>query len=528
MGWFKALWQVTVTDGLFCLTLVFFASAHLQHRPVRRLRLAPAGLGRPGRLLGTGVNLIYSSGIDGRLPVVLLFGCFVVFAAEHGGRSVARWIRQQVWPLRWTALLRRGCRDLVLRRVRPVGVHLPAILTKGGVLWPNPLPRSPHRRSKSTRGAPGRAPRRKSAAARKSATRFLLVFARAVRRIYFGLKTAFKFLLLVPVLVFMVAFSYNVDRSGLFQGALAPRRIVDLMLQGYDVTNFEQMDERQVVQLFAQDVPETPEAIGIGSSRVLQFNRENTGVESFFNMGVTGADVRDNMTSYYKMVTYGKAPKVLLWSIDPWVFYGSEAAFDARADADLYNEFLTKVLNVPTDYEEPDKVELWKALADPAYFQGNVDYYIKNRGQATVTDDDGNTIEFNPVEGDPYNQTTTIKRSDGSVLYDVAFRTQTEDQIRTLAAEACMSFNSVHMEGFDEMSPTQIQAFDSFIDYAQGAGHYRHSGAVALAPVPLWLPAHRAGDCTRGSSRWRTGCASTAPKITCRCTAATTPSASTA
>lgn len=161
----------------------------------------------------------------------------------------------------------------------------------------------------------------------------------------------------------------------------APRRIVDLMLQGYDVTNFEQMDEREVVQLFAQDVPETPEAIGIGSSRVLQFNRENTGVESFFNMGVTGADVRDNMTSYYKMVTYGKAPKVLLWSIDPWVFYGSEAAFDARADADLYNEFLTKVLNVPTDYEEPDKVELWKALADPAYFQGNVDYYIKNRGR---------------------------------------------------------------------------------------------------------------------------------------------------
>ncbi len=54
-----------------------------------------------------------------------------------------------------------------------------------------------------------------------------------------------------------------------------------------------------------------PGAIGIGSSRVLQFNRENTGVDTFFNMGVTGADVRDNMTSYYKMVTYGKTPKVL-------------------------------------------------------------------------------------------------------------------------------------------------------------------------------------------------------------------------
>ncbi len=348
-----------------------------------------------------------------------------------------------------------------------------------------------------------------------------------IRRIYFGLKTASRLVLLVPILVFMVAFSYNVDRSGLFQGALAPRRIVDLMLQGYDVTNFEQMDERQVVQLFAQDVEQAPEAIGIGSSRVLQFNRENTGVDTFFNMGVTGADVRDNMTSYYKMVSYGKTPKVLLWSIDPWVFYGSEDAFDSRADADLYNEFLTKVLNVPTDYEEPDKVESWKALADPAYFQGNVDYYIKNRGQTTVTDDDGNTIEFNPVQGDPYDQTTTIKRSDGSVLYDVAFRTQTADQVRTLAAEACMSFNSVHMEGFDEMSTTQIQAFESFMDYAREQGT---TVILVLSPGTrtCMVTKSPSRNCTRGSSRWRTGCANIAPKITCRCMAATTQSASTA
>ena len=331
---------------------------------------------------------------------------------------------------------------------------------------PTPIPTPP---VKIHRGAPTAAPakpRRK----KKRPNPVICFLQGLARRLFFGTKAAFKCLLLVPILVFMVAFSYNVDRSGLFQGALAPRRIVDLMLEGYDVTNFEQMDERQVVQLYAQDVPEAPEAIGIGSSRVLQFNRENTGVDSFFNMGVTGADVRDNMTSYYKMVSYGKTPKVLLWSLDPWVFYGSEAAFDSRADADLYNEFLTKVLNVPTDYEEPDKVELWRALADPAYFQGNVDYYVKNHGQATVTDDDGNTIEFNPVQGDPYNQTSTIKRSDGSVLYDIAFRSQNADQIRALAAEACMSFNSVHMEGFEELGQTQIQAFDSFIQYAKSQG----------------------------------------------------------
>lgn len=331
---------------------------------------------------------------------------------------------------------------------------------------PTPIPTPP---VKIQRGAAAPAPARPRTR-RKRRNPFVWFLQGLVRRLYFGLKTGVRLLLLAPVLVFMVAFSYNVDCSGLFQGALAPRRIVDLMLQGYDVTNFEQMDERQVVQLYAQDVPEAPEAIGIGSSRVLQFNRENTGVDTFFNMGVTGADVRDNMTSYYKMVSYGKTPAVLLWSLDPWVFYGSEAAFDERADAELYNEFLTKVLNVPTDYEEPDPVELWRALADPAYFQGNVHYYFKNRGQAVITDEDGNTIEFNPVEGDPYDQTSTIKRSDGSVLYDKAFRSQTADQIRAQAATACTTFNSVHMEGFEAMSETQMQAFDSFIQYAQSQG----------------------------------------------------------
>ena len=333
---------------------------------------------------------------------------------------------------------------------------------------------APPRPGTARRTPPRRKPRRHTLWGR-----FWLGF---VRRLYFGSKTIVKLALCVPIFVFMVWFSYTVDRSGLFQGELAPRRIVDLMLQGYDVTNFDSMDEREVVQLYAQDVAETPEVIGIGSSRVLQFTRELVGTDSFFNMGVTGADVRDNMTSYYKMVTYGKVPEVLLWSVDPWVFYDDPQAYDERADAELYNEFLTKVLGVPTDYEEPDQVELWKALAEPAYFQGNVDYFIKNRGQAVVTDDDGNAIDFNPVQGDPYAQPTGIKRSDGSVLYDPPFRNQTEDQILSLAAAQSMTFNSVHMEGFDEMGQIAMAAFEAFIDYAQ------EQGSTVILVLSPWHP----------------------------------------
>ena len=355
----------------------------------------------------------------------------------------------------------------------------------GGAGYRTQRPASPPpvRRSAGGAGAaPGPPPARKKPRRKKKPGLIYRFFAGIARRLYFGSKTILKFALLVPLLVFMVAFSYNVDCSGLFQGALAPRRIVDLMLQGYDVTNFDQMDEREVVQLFAQDVAEAPQVIGIGSSRVLQFTSEIVGSDSFFNMGVTGADVRDCMTSYYKMVTYGKTPQVLIWSLDPWVFYGSEAAFDERADAELYDEFLTNVLGVETDYEAPDQVELWKALAEPAYFQGNVDYYFKNRGQSTITDEDGNPIDFNPVEGDPMHQTTNIKRADGSVLYFEEFRERPVDQILADAAAASATFNSVHMEGFDSLSDTQCQAFDAFIRYA------RSQGTTVILVLSPWHP----------------------------------------
>ena len=98
----KVFWQCLFTNALFCLTLVFFASAIYNTDPFAVYGSLLQGWDGLTGSWAQVSNLIYSSGIDGRLPVVLLFGCFVVFAAEHKGRSVARWIRQQVWPLRWT------------------------------------------------------------------------------------------------------------------------------------------------------------------------------------------------------------------------------------------------------------------------------------------------------------------------------------------------------------------------------------------------------------------------------------------
>lgn len=102
VSWFKAIWQVLCTNVLFCITLVFFASALYNADPFAIYASVLQGWQGLAGSWTQITQLIYDSGIDGRLPVVLWFGCFVVFAVEYGGRNVAVWIRQQVWPLRWT------------------------------------------------------------------------------------------------------------------------------------------------------------------------------------------------------------------------------------------------------------------------------------------------------------------------------------------------------------------------------------------------------------------------------------------
>lgn len=99
--WFCALWQCAITNLLFCLTLVFFASALYNANPFTVYAALFSGWHGILPAWYDVLGLASACGIDGRLPVVLIFSTAVVFSAEHNGQNIARWIRAQVWPLRW-------------------------------------------------------------------------------------------------------------------------------------------------------------------------------------------------------------------------------------------------------------------------------------------------------------------------------------------------------------------------------------------------------------------------------------------
>lgn len=292
-----------------------------------------------------------------------------------------------------------------------------------------------------------------------------------LRRIRIGIRILFKFLFLLPVPLFMVWFSYNVDVSGLFQGELAPREVASMLLDGQTVSNYDMMDERKILELYVQNLPEdqVPDTLALGSSRVMQLNSDIVGSESFFNGGMSGAGLMDIINNWYLFERAEKLPKNLILCVDPWLFNGvSTENLNRRADANLFAEFQEKALGIDSNFEEPDTVALWKALIDPSYFQGNVRYYLSQKKGESPTNEDGEAIPFYPVTGDISQLDYAIKFPDGSMQYPAKFRTMNYDETMQEVLTQAGTMQALH--GFPELDPYWTDIFQQFIQHVQDQG----------------------------------------------------------
>lgn len=293
-----------------------------------------------------------------------------------------------------------------------------------------------------------------------------------VRRLLTLLSIAIKALCFVPILLFMVWFNYTVDISGLFQGELAPREICNLLLEGKTVANYDQMDERAVLELYVQNLSkeQVPTTLAIGSSRVMQLTKEIAGDASFFNAGMSGAGLMDVINAFYLFDRADKLPQTLIFEVDPWLFNGvSSQDLNKRADSELFAEFLQLCLGRDTGYEAPNQLEHWKALLDPSYFQGNVRYFLKQKQEQAAAGSQASDSPFFAVDMSQIDDLSyTVKRPDGSIYYQKDFRNWTYDQ---MMAEVLAQAGTIQqMHGFDSMDPYWTQIFEEFVAYVQSRG----------------------------------------------------------
>lgn len=279
------------------------------------------------------------------------------------------------------------------------------------------------------------------------------------RALLTGLKIIGKCLLLLPIPAFMVWFNYTVDISSLFQGEQFELDVAKALIAGEAIDNYDHLNEREIISLLAENLEEPYEVLAYGSSRVLQLRKDVVGVGSFFNAGLSGADFLDMVGITYLFDRAEKLPKTLILGLDPWIL--SDYSYDRHplSDRNLYEEFLTLRLNVPTEYEPVDNNERYKALLSPTYFQGNLTWVQEDKDSYTPPA---------TVTGDVWDQKTNIKLGDGSVVYKASFRRKTPDEVEKMAREQAAEF--IWMEDYIAPDALLCRRFDEFVQYYKDQG----------------------------------------------------------
>jgi hypothetical protein len=267
----------------------------------------------------------------------------------------------------------------------------------------------------------------------------------------------------LPILVFMVLFSYKVDPSGLFWGVGFEREASQMMLNGEYIRGYERLDGRSLNEVYAKNVKESPQVIVGGSSRVMLVDHTFARGKTFYNGANVGRDVYDLYNSYYVFEKERKEPEIFIMGLDPWLFSEGQDALDRskRSNQKLYAQFMGEELGIENiKYEKTDKYKKYQALFDPAYFQGSVKYYFRDK-----------SADAKPMAVDPSqleNRREVVKCPDGSIIYDKAYRNRSQAAADADALGLATQDVMARLSGFKEISPTHAERFEKFIKYRQG------------------------------------------------------------
>ncbi len=101
----------------------------------------------------------------------------------------------------------------------------------------------------------------------------------------------------ISILLMVSSVNYFGDAGGIFnEGKIA--KIAAYLVEGYNVTNVGNIDERDLQRRIIQLSKITPSTIVLGSSRIMMIKSEYFNTTSFMNHGMSGTSLEDMIAIY--------------------------------------------------------------------------------------------------------------------------------------------------------------------------------------------------------------------------------------
>ena len=240
-----------------------------------------------------------------------------------------------------------------------------------------------------------------------------------------------RLLLFIPLLLLVPLTNYFVDPASLFHVG-EEKKMAELILAGNNVNpptaNF---DEREVKKQLIINMPEHVKCVVIGTSLVMEIDRDIVKEDSFYNLALSGAELYDYLPQFALIDGYDKKIDKIILSFDSWCFDRQLISYieDIRKLTEYSDYFIDKinendnaVFPEETKQTESFYFENIKQLFSLSYFQSSLNYLFKRglRKPVGVVSDDYE-YEYYKSDASWHSSQEVLSREEDYVIEDANY-----------------------------------------------------------------------------------------------------------
>ena len=254
----------------------------------------------------------------------------------------------------------------------------------------------------------------------------------------------------------MVLVNLMADPANVFGPAHYEKELSRYLVEGRNVENVSNYNERLMQKFYVETINVKPDIIVIGSSRAMQISSDLFPGKRFFNASVSNAVVQDYVSIYELYRDRGLTPSTLILGLDPWVLNSNHGITRWKELEDDYLDAMDRISGKKhlRLFKRSLIAQKYLMLLNPKYFQRSLRVLFQPEEK----------IKHDVTPTDAVNGEFPIKMSDGSYVYERAFREQTIDDVR---ASAVRIEEETRLSGFTSLDKSIQSILESFIDSVQ-------------------------------------------------------------
>lgn len=199
----------------------------------------------------------------------------------------------------------------------------------------------------------------------------------------------------------------------------------------------------------------------MGSSRSMQFSKENLGLVNFFNMGVSGgSSVRDYMAETYILYHNDTLPQYLLVEISPSIFNENSGEYrwmEWGKSADYMQQVL-EGQSVTNDDTKLLGIRMEDILS-LSYFKYNMSQLREHKRTEVFLNDES------------ADDNLATQHVDGSYAYSRKYQVKNDESMILKGIDSICSANSVYCcDNFERLDEERIKQFCMLVDFWKSLG----------------------------------------------------------